>query len=479
MKRAPLYSLLALSLIAMIALGSPTAAAVDVNGWERNTGPGFDLYITPSPEVNLQELALMVNFGASDLALKVTNANRTVYSAILSPQSSDFLVLEFPDLDTYQITVSRDGDELLTLSKTRVSWMLPPPNDSGWNIRPPAVEDPKTWTDAMVNALITSLTLQVLLIASAAALIGLLVGAGVKKLTLFLAPTDFVTFSILVASISDLAFNWIGLGIGLYHVPFLGGYVLGFLLAYVPYVEAHTSDIGQKTMVIRPVVIYSPNDQIGMCIQQQNNKALIKRLCGIHHRLGTDAGLTPDWATSVKAPWLPKIRKMAVMIEEEVTEYEEVPFLHFFTARKYTTQWRLSNGSKLPKHLWAKSSGTIIWARDLIDRIYTDLVTERQRNKMLATQVAAEMHTYTVDRSTHRAIYDQFSKPVPPLTVQPTNENVMRPAARAMSAPQSVPKDVEPDAMRTKRIRPDEFEDEAEPDVERSENEHKDKRRRD
>jgi hypothetical protein len=169
---------------------------------------------------------------------------------------------------------------------------------------------------------------------------------------------------------------------------------------------------------------------------------------------------------------------MMIMIEDSVTEYEDLRiFFGLLTVRTYTTYWRLSNASKFPKGLWKKSSGAIIWARDLIDRIYADLVTERQKSRMLATQVAAEMHTYTGERSTHRAIYKQFEKPVAPLSIPETRENVMRATTRAVASPTRTPQDTEPEDAEAKRPK-DEIEQESEEDMDEKPEDEKRTRRR-
>lgn len=413
--RSSRWALMAVCATIVLLSCSGAASAAGVNGWTSHSGPDYELFMNPSNEVGPSELVQLINYDIHDVTLELWQINGTrIMSQTVAPKSSAFIELDYGTKDCRIDLVSSYYGLEGSYTRLHKYEQLPPPSPGGgWVITPPDQSDPMTWTDAMVAALIESLTLQVLLAASAAALLGLLLGAGIKKMTLFTAPTDVFTMAVAAVSLSDLALDWSGLGIGLYHLPFICGYFVGFLIVSVPYVEVQTHDIRGRSTVTRPVVIYSPNDQMGLCIQAQTNKALLKRLCGIHHRLKADAGISPDWATSTKAPWLPKIRKMAVLLENEATEYETVPFLHVFQARQYSTQWRLSNASKLPQSLWMSSSSTIIWARDLVDRVYADLISERQRNKMLATQVAAEMHTYSIDRSTHRAVYDLFSQPVP------------------------------------------------------------------
>jgi len=402
------------------------------------------------------------------MIVKVTGNNKTYLTQVIDPHHSLFFVIPFTDVETdYKITISTQGHVIHTMAKERPSYLLPRPIDnSGWHIKPPDKSGTPIYSQDYLNNIIASLTLEVLLKATVAAVVGMLIGAFAKKTTLFLAPTDVITILFCAGVVIDLIFNFSGFSIGFYYLPMVGGYFLGFVIAHVSYVMVQQENLADKSSTRRATVLYSPSEEIGVCIQQQSNKALIKRWLGIHHRLGTDGGLAPDWADSTKYPYFPKFRRMIIMIEDSVTEYEEVPiFFGMFKTRSYTTYWRLSNASKFPKGLWKKSSAAIIWARDLIDRLYSDLVGERQKAKMLATQVGAEMHTYTINRSAHRAVYEKFEKPVAPLTIPETMENVMRPTTRALASPHAMPEDVEPEETEGPHGRDNEFEEEAEPEM--------------
>ncbi|WP_019178213.1 hypothetical protein [Methanomassiliicoccus luminyensis] len=462
----------AMVLLAMLALciAAPSASAVSTD-LQRVSAPGVDLWISDYAQVQYSEIVLLINYLDTPVVLQLREAasgeNVTTYT--LAPGSSEVYELVYPNLGQYTVVVGDLSAALIELPRERPATYLPPPRDSGWSWTRPDSSEPKIYTAAdvaeMIADTISRITMEVWILTFITAIGGFAAGAAVKRSTLFLVPADVISIFIYAFVATDLLFDWTGLGIGLYYVPFIAGYLIGFFVAHVTYVMVQQDDLGNKTSTKRPVVLYSPNEEIGYCIQQQSNKALIKRWMGYHHRLGTDAGLAPDWADSTKYPYFPKFRRMVIMVEESVTEYEDKPFMKWFTVRTYTTYWQLSNASKFPKGMWKKSSAAIIWARDLINRLYGDLITERQKGQMVATQVAAEMHTYTIGRSTHRAIFDQFTGAVPPLNIPETQENVMRPVTRATAAPQRMPEDVEPE--QTEREDKDELEEESEPTMEK------------
>jgi hypothetical protein len=240
-------------------------------------------------------------------------------------------------------------------------------------------------------------------------------------------------------------------------------------------VEVEMLNLGDKARTKQPFVIYSPSDEIGNCIQQQSNKALIKRWLGYHHRLGTDGPLSPDLADSTKYPYFPIFRRQILCIEDAATEYRDEPFFFgLLNVRVYTTYWRLSNVCKFPKAQWIASSATIIWARDLIQRLTADLVKERQTNHMEATHVAADMISYTIDRSTHRAVYEHFNTPTAPMSIPKPTENVMKDVTRTVSSPQKMPEDKNAEQTERPKTRNNEIEEESEPEIDREEEDRND-----
>ena len=483
--RSIFLALVVVVLLSPLAFNAVSADSTPVNGWTNQGGSGYDFYFTPNNEVSPTELCLFINYQASVTTLIVLEGNKTIFTQAVNPHSSMFISLPFSDVETtYTIEVMNSGFVLQSMTRTAPGYYLPTQNDNGnWHIAPPAAVTNGTakYSQSYLDALVGMLTIQVLLCSLVAAVIGIVLGAFVKRIVLFFVPVDVISIFVFLFVFTDIVWNWTHFGIGIYYLPFVAGYFLGFFIAHISYVEAEVLDLGGKARSGRPYVIYSPNEEVGHCIQQQSNKALIKRWLGYHHRLGMDGPLSPDLADSRKYPYFPLFRKQILSIEDSTTEYHDEPFFFgLFQVRVYTTYWRLSNVCKFPKGQWINSSATIIWARDLIQRLTADLVNERQKNHMEATKVASDMLSYTVDRSTHRAIYEKFAGPVAPLTIPEPTENVMRDVTATVSQPQKMPEDTEPENTERQKKRNNDMEDDREPsmDEEDSENDNNKKKRR-
>lgn len=421
----------------MLLAPGASAAGLDVNGWERHTGAGYELYMTPSHEVSLTELALVVNYGADPLLLRITDDNGTVYSAVVDQQSSAFLQLDFPRLSTYQIILTSAGEELLTLSKTRVPWMLPPPKDSGWHIAPPAPSDPLEYTQAAVDRLLASLTLEILLITLVVTVTGFFAGAGIKAWVRFIAPIDVVSLLIFAWCLSDMACNWSGLGVGMWYGPFACGYILGFLLWHIDYIMPIRTDCAEKRLDVQPIVIYRAKGTNTVCVQSQTNKALIKRWLGIHHELGTDGSLNPDWQMHVKKPWLPAINAPALWIQKEDMIREERP-LWRWRVWHYMTQLSLSNASLMPKYYWLVTSKAFLETSEQNSRLYNALVDERINNELRATRTAGEAISRSVAVSPARVLEKIFASQEPEPQRPDTGESIMHTIEDVSTAPEEV-----------------------------------------
>lgn len=451
-RRAPLYSILALGLLVLLCASAPTASALDVNGWTLHSGPGYDLYMTPSQEVSLSELALVINYADADMIVRVSDANGTVSSAVIEPHSSLFLQLDFPLLTTYQVTLTSNGAELLTLSKTRVPWMLPPPTDSGWHIAPPRPADPLEYTQRAVDALVASLTLEVLLITLVVTVTGFFVGAGIKAWVRFIAPIDIVSIGIFAFTLSDLAFNWTGLGIGMWYAPFACGYILGFLLWRIDYIMPVRTDCAEKRLSVDPLVIYRARGTNTVCIQAQNNGALIKRWLGIHHELGTDGSLNPDWQFHVKKPWLPAINAPALWVQKEDVTREERPVWRW-RVWHYMTQLSLSNASLMPKYYWLVTSKAFLETSEQNNRLYNALVDERINAELRATRVAGEAISRSVAVSPARILERLFDNQPEEPERPDTGETVMHTIEDVSSEPEEVTQDEEEQPEEPKKPR--------------------------
>jgi hypothetical protein len=460
-------------LLSQIATTNVSADSTTVNGWTNQGSSGsFDFYFTPNAQVNPTELGMFVNYGDAAMSLQVTEGNKTIFTQNIDPHTSMFITISFPDVQTtYKIVVHSGGFTLLTLSKTAPGYYLPTQtDDSTWHITPPATGSTglKQYTQSFVDNLIAMLTFQVLACVLISMVIGVFLGAAVRRAVYFFMPKDVLSIIVYIWVFSDLIFNWTKFGIGIYYLTFIAGYFIGWFISHISYVETETSDLANRSRSKQPVVVYQPNEEVGYGIQQQSNKALIKRWLGYHHRLGMDGPLSPDLADSTKYPYFPLFRKQILKIEDAATTYREEPiFFGLITIRVYKTYWQLSNVCTFPKDRWNDSCGVIIWARDMIRRLTSELTKERQTNYMTASRVSAEMIANTMDRSTHRAIYETFNKPIPPRTFPEPTENRLTRESEVTARPQRTPEDTEPERTEKKGKRNNEIDNESEPAMDR------------
>jgi hypothetical protein len=415
-----LASIFLIALLALTIAPTASAASVDVAGMERNTGPGVELYMT-SGNLGLSELALLINYDDYDAALKVQSENGSiVQSQIVAPHSSMFIELNFPDLAKYKITVSIQGNDLITLTRERSASVLPPPQDGGWHITPPDTAKPK-YTQDFVDDLISALTLETILKATIAAVIGLVAGAIVKRLTLFLTPTDFVTYSITGFAVLDMIFDPFGLGISIYWLPLLCGYFIGHIVTHVDYILPVQTNCAEKTMDVRPVAVYLPDDGSGYCIQIQRNKELLKRWMGIPHRLGTDAGLPQDWTGSFKRPYLPVIRGRLTWVQKSEVKVEPAQIWKF-KVKRYTTTYRLAHASGIEKAQWLNEARHYFKLQDMFDRLalkYNDLLLGTRAE---STRISAAMVEHAVTVNPARRVSQWFGQSAEPIIDLETGE---------------------------------------------------------
>ena len=369
-KRAALA--LALAMLALvIVLAAPAAEATVMgaapNGWTTHTGPEYELYISPQQQVGASELSLIVNYGDSNMTLRVSKVNQAISSAVIAPHSSRFVQLDFASNGTYRIVLANETQELLALSKTRIIPVTPDPtppwNDDDWHIIPPGPspwqpgpdpsQDPLAYTQAAVDELIASVTLESLLTTASLMAIAMFLGAAVQRAVRFIWPTDFIT----VGVVAFAAIQLIGLpswlivpGIEpIWWIPVLAGYVIGYIVigrtSYIM-VRRLTED---KSFDTEPWVLYREDGQI--YVQEQNNKALIKRLVfGIKHPVLSPLPLEPDYEDRTKYPGFPVFRRRMVCVEGWRT-YEMIPQgASRWKLKRYATEVKVAAGSSVSRY---------------------------------------------------------------------------------------------------------------------------------
>ena len=365
---ASLASLAVIALMAML-LVSPAAAASSStpNGWTIHDGPGYELYITPYEDVSSSELTLLVNYGDEYLILELHRDNQTISSATVAPQSSRFVQLDFKTNGTYEIVLSSAGEQLLTLSKQRTIPVTPPPtppwDDDDWHIIPPGPspwqpiprppQDPLVYTQAAVDALLASITLEILLITASLMAISMVIGAAVQRAVKFIWPTDFMTVSIIAFAAIQII-GWpsflIVPGVDpIWWIPMLIGYIIGYIVIgrtrYIM-VRRLTDD---KSFDTEPWVLYHIDGK--PYIQEQNNKALLKRLVfGIHHPILSPVSLEPDYEDRTKYPGFPVFHRRMVCVEGWRT-YEMMPeTVSRWQLKRYATEVKVAYGSTVSRY---------------------------------------------------------------------------------------------------------------------------------
>ena len=358
---------LALVLVLATLLAAPATAATDTtpNGWTTHSGPGYELYITPNEQVGSSELALVVNYADTVMDLRVTQDNRTITTEYVDARSSRFAQLDFATNGTYKIVLSSVGHELLTLNKTRVIPVTPDPtppwDDDDWHIIPPGPspwqpvprpQDPLEYTQAAVDAIVSSVTLQILAITASLMAVAMVIGAAVQRAVKFIWPIDAITLTIVVFAAVQLI-GWpsflIVPGIDpIWWVPVLVGYIIGYVVigrtSYIM-VRRLTDD---KSFDTEPWVLYTEDGRA--YVQEQNNKALIKRLVfGIKHPVLSPLPLEPDFEDRTKYPGFPVFKRRMVCVEGWHT-YELIPeHVSRWRFKRYATEVKVAAGSAVSR----------------------------------------------------------------------------------------------------------------------------------
>ena len=363
MKSRYLFIALAIMLIGLpsLAVLTPTASAADI-ALTRFGGANYDIYIPESVQNN--DIIILVNYDQnSDATLLITgyqytlDRNKTYFTTTIAPRSSALIQVSFPDVETnYTIALIYGTSTVFSIGRDIGGFYLPPPKDS-WTWTPPdKLKEEKVYTLSDWQRLISNITLDVLLITTVIATIGLFLGAGIKVFTKFLAPTDLLSMGFFTILITDGIFNYLDFGFNkLWYVPLAVGYVMGFFIWHIPYIMPVKIDSAAKNMNIRPQVLYYPDDKNKPCIQEQNNRALVRRWLGIHHELSADGGLNPDWHFSVKKPYFPTLRGPAIWLQKTRTDESRVPWWRFNLIKRQTA-YILANASRMPYYLWLMSS---------------------------------------------------------------------------------------------------------------------------
>jgi len=409
-----IFLLAIICFLALVVVTPTVARAADI-GFEKYEGEDFDFYITEFQDVQYSEAGIIVNYGEAPLVIQLTgitelDENKTYLTQAILGESSMILELPFSDVNTdYSLTITKGEEILLEISRTRHVEPLPRPSDT-WRILPPDTEEePLVYTEFDLWQALSNLKLEVLAIATLVFLGGACLGAGVKGFTRFLVPWDLLSVAFYAIVVSDIVLELFPVEKAWY-APLLIGYWVGFILWHVPYIIPIKIDSESKILRTDPLVVYTTDESPRVCIQEQTNRALIRRLMGVHHELGTDGGINPDWQISVKKPYWPRIKAPAIWVQKsEVTEGEVQKGRWTLTKRR--TQYALANASRMPYYLWLRSSQAFHELGSRLERSEDERVRQHLTRHAESTDVAADMITHSLEVSTHEAIRELFSAP--------------------------------------------------------------------
>lgn len=384
------------SLLAVLLSTSPAVAvSTDI---DRTSAPGVDLWISDYGQIQYSEVCILVNYLDSPIVLQLRDSSgQNVTTFTLGPRSSGLFELTYPDLGRYTLVVGDLTATLLELPRERPTNYLPPPRDAGsWSwTQPPKPTEAYTWTDSAVKSLVASITLINIVLAAAVASFGLLIGAGNKALTKFLVPADFITWCLMALIMLDAIFRLFGDWERLWYLVWVVGYFCGFMLWHVDYILPVMTDCANKSIDVRPVAVYLPDDGAGYCIQTQRNRELIKRLMGVPHRLGTDCGLPNDWVGRFKRPYFPAVKGRLTWVQKIEVSAEPVK-LWRFTVKRITTTYRLAHASGVEKAQWLNEAKWYFKLQDRFDRLavkYNDLLLGHRQESVSITAAMVEHAT--------------------------------------------------------------------------------------
>lgn len=408
------------TVVALALLLTSSAQAVEVSNWRSTDIPDGEIWITPAQEVYPQELAMVINYGESPLILRVNGTtalgqHNDYLTQVIEPRDAVIMAIPFNDVETtYHISITRDGTLIYEISKTRPSYLLPDPVDSGdWYISPPVDEEDLVYSqadwDAMLAHIVESLTLEVLLLSLLATIIGFCAGVVVKNLTKFLAPTDPISVAIYIIAPLDWWQGWTG--IGQYWLLVIVGYVIAYFVWHIDYISPIRTDCKGRGMRIDPVVIYHPRDgDTRMAIQEQSWRGLARRMVGMHHYIGSDAALVNDWTVSVKKPYWPRIRTAAIWVEREKRTQQRMR-VGWFHAIQRSTQWILADGSKLPKVELLAKINALLGINAEMKRDKMRIAELELEAETAPTRIAGEVLSYASRSSTMRILDRMLQTP--------------------------------------------------------------------
>ena len=231
---------------------------------------------------------------------------------------------------------------------------------------------------------------EVVVLSTVVALVGVVVGAKVQRMARFIYPTDVFTIAVVAWILADTVFSVSGLD-PFWYLPFLLGYVVGYLIVgRTSYIMVWETELGDKRVTMRPWVVWSE----GGCsyLQIQSNRALLRRLVfGVKHDVVANGPLNADWQIVSKYPMFPVFDRPAVVAENVVTNFEPVHAFWKFKTRHYVTEMDIAYGSVVSKIQLAQDEQALTSMQRLNNDLTSEVHELRARQGPMLMQMALDL----------------------------------------------------------------------------------------
>ena len=187
-----------------------------------------------------------------------------------------------------------------------------------------------------------------ILISTAVAILGVIIGAKVQKACRFIYPMDAITISVSLFILTDSIVSITPID-PFWYLPFIAGYVAGYLVVgRTSYVMVWTMSLAAKHVDMNPWVTWTENGRT--FLQEQSNRALFRRiLFGVKHEIVSDVPLDSDWVVDAKYPLFPLFSRPTVVAENVVTTASKVHLFWRFHALSYTTHVSVAYAGSVSK----------------------------------------------------------------------------------------------------------------------------------
>lgn len=193
-----------------------------------------------------------------------------------------------------------------------------------------------------------------IILTTAIAIVAVMIGFLVQRISKFIYPLDFMTIGILIAVIAkivlDLVIDTIIPQIDPYwYLPFAVGYITGYVIAgRQEYMMVESLDFTTKSQEMMSWVVYKEDGRT--FIQTQKNRELAKRLLmGIKHPFESNVPIGDFWDSKTKFPLFPLFKSHVMHVESYCTSYVPRHVWWKFFAKQYTTTAILAYGDIVSK----------------------------------------------------------------------------------------------------------------------------------